>query len=248
MRSEYQLFKQEKHPEEVDETYHIFSGANISNVFFWNIIFENLSKEKIVFDSIVECGVGRGRSLLSINQLLDIYIKIKLFEYGEKEFSNKIKVYGLDSFQGFPKPTKFDKSFRNPHAGEWSHSPSKKYEYNAEFINKIFTKAGVTKKYLELIKGFFDKTTNQLKLKNLKIGILHLDGDLYLSVKDPLQNLSGKVVRGGFIVFDDFILNSNSEDAFPGARKAYEEFINNNQNKYEHFPSVRGNVILKKTK
>ena len=49
-----------------------------------------------------------------------------------------------------------------------------------------------------------------------------------------------------FIVFDDFILESDMEDAFPGARKAYEEFINTNQSEYEHFPSVRGNVILKK--
>lgn len=246
MKSQYQLFEQDKHPKEVDETYHVFSGANISNVFFWNIIFEDLSKEKITFDSIVECGVGRGRSLLSINQLLDLYLNTKLFEYDEKNITNKIKVYGLDSFQGFPKPSKFDKSFRNPKAGEWSHSPSRKYEYNIEFIHEIFTKSGVTTKYLELVKGFFDETTHELKLKNLKIGILHLDGDLYVSVKDPLENLSGQLVKGGFIVFDDFILNSTSEDAFPGARMAYEEFINKNQSNYKHFPSVRGNVILKK--
>ena len=67
-----------------------------------------------------------------------------------------------------------------------------------------------------------------LKSKNLKIGILHLDGDLYHSVKEPLENLSKSVVKGGFIVFDDFILESDIEDAFPGARKAYEEFISNN--------------------
>ena len=39
MQSQYKLFKQEKHPIEVDETYHIFSGANISNVVFWNFIY-----------------------------------------------------------------------------------------------------------------------------------------------------------------------------------------------------------------
>ena len=32
------------------------------------------------------------------------------------------------------------------------------------------------------------------------------------------------------------------------ARKAYEEFISNKQSEYDHFPSIRGNVILKKIK
>ena len=68
-------------------------------------------------------------------------------------------------------------------------------------------------------------TTCQVKLKNLKIAILQLDGDLYLSIKDPLQNLSMHLVKGAFIVFHDFILNSDSKDAFLGARKVYEEFI-----------------------
>jgi len=246
MKSQYKLFEQKKHPIEVDEAYHVFSASNISNVFFWNIIFDNLSKEKVNFDSIVECGVGRGRSLLTINHLLDLYLNTKIIEIPEDNLDNKLKVYGLDSFEGFPNPTEYDKSFRNPQAGEWSHSPSKKYEYNVDFIKKIFSKSGVTTKYLELIKGFFDESTNLLKSRDLKIGILHLDGDLYLSIKEPLKNLSESVVRGGFIIFDDFILESDNEDAFPGARKAYEEFIKNNQSNFQHFPSVRGNVILKK--
>ena len=248
MRSQYKLFKQEIHPEEVDEIFHIFSGPNISNVFFWNIIFEDLAKEKIIFDSIVECGVGRGRSLLTINQLLDLYLKTFILNPYNKKVDSKIKVFGLDSFEGFPPPTKFDKSFRNPKEGEWSHSPSKKYKYNEGFIKEIFTKSGVSTEYLELIKGFFNESTPLLKSKNPKIGILHLDGDLYLSIKDPLQNLSGCVVKGGFIVFDDFILENDKEDAFPGARKAYEEFINEKRCDYVQFPSVRGNIILKKIK
>lgn len=248
MQSQYKLFKQEKHPKEVDEAFHVFSASNISNVFFWNIIFDDLFRGNIIFDSIVECGVGRGRSLLTLNHLLDLYLNTKSFKSEITSKINKVKVFGLDSFEGFPNPTKFDKSFRDPKAGEWSHSPSKKYKYNIEFINKIFSNSGVTKKYLEIIKGFFDKTTLTLKQRNLNIGILHLDGDLYLSIKDPLKNLSKLVVKGGFIVFDDFILESDSEDAFPGARQAYEEFIIINHSDYEHFPSVRGNVILKKIK
>ena len=244
MESQPQLFEQTSHPEEVDETYHIFNGPNISNVFFWNKIFDDLSKNKISFDSIVECGVGRGRSLLTINHLLDIYLKTKILDLREKE----LKVFGLDSFEGFPKPTIFDKSFRNPQKGEWASSPSGKYKYNKNFIKKIFSKSSVTDEYLELIKGFFSKSTKNLKSRNLKIGILHLDGDLYQSIKDPLDNLSESVVKGGFIIFDDFLLKNEHHDAFPGSRKAYEEFIAINNNFYIQYPSTRGNVILKKIK
>lgn len=246
MQSHSQFFEEFKHPEDIDEIYHLFSSTNISDVFYWNTIFQQLSKDKISFNALVECGVGRGRSLLIINQLLDIYLKTKLIRSEDKKFFNEIKVYGLDSFKGFPKPTKFDSSYRNPKEGEWSRSPSGKYEYNVDFTKRIFKKSGVTQEHLELIKGFFSETTFELKTKNLKIGILHLDGDLYESIKQPLDNLSQFVVRGGYIVFDDFILNSKGEDAFPGARKAYEEFNKINKDNYKLFPTLKGNVVLKK--
>ena len=92
MQSQYKLFQQEKHPKEVDETFHIFSASNISNVFFWNIIFEELSNKHILFDSIVECGVGRGRSLLTINHLLDLYLKTKILNNEEENYIDKIRV------------------------------------------------------------------------------------------------------------------------------------------------------------
>jgi hypothetical protein len=248
INSQYKLFEQKKHPSEIDEIYHIFSDANISNVFFWTRIFDSLSLDEVIFDSIVECGVGRGRSLLTLNQLLHIYQKTKLIDIKENGNPKKITVYGLDSFEGFPKPHKYDDSFRSPKEGEWSYSPSGKYKYDEEFIKSIFKKALVTQENLKLIKGFFDKTTSELKFKKLKIGLLHLDGDLYDSTKQPLMNLSEKVVNGGFIVFDDFILKSRNKDKFPGCRRAYEEFISNKKDKYIHFPSVRGNVILKRIK
>ncbi len=246
MLSKPELFFQKKHPDQVDEIFHTFSGFNISNVFFWNYIFSNIAKDNIIFDSIVECGVGRGRSLLTINQLLQIYLKTKIFNFEGTQFDQIVKVFGLDSFEGFPEPTEFDDSFRKPLKGEWSRSPSGKYKYNEEFIKDIFNNAFVSQDNLELIKGFFEQSVFNLKAKNLRIGILHLDGDLYESTKVPLENLSESVVKGGFIIFDDFILNTKEADSFPGSRKAYEEFMLNNKNGFENFYSPRGNVILRK--
>ena len=246
MLSRPELFIQKKHPDQVDEIFHTFSGFNISNVFFWDQIFSYLSKDNIIFDSIVECGVGRGRSLLTINQLLQIYLKTKIFNFEGTQFDEIVKVFGLDSFEGFPEPTKFDDSFRKPLKGEWSKSPSGKYKYNQDFIKDIFNNAFVSQDNLELIEGFFEQSAFNLRDKNLRIGILHLDGDLYESTKAPLEHLSESVVKGGFIVFDDFILNTKEADSFPGSRKAYEEFMQKNKNDFENFYSPRGNVILRK--
>ena len=68
---------------------------------------------------------------------------------------------------------------------------------------------------------------------------MHLDGDLYKSVKDPLDNLSNKIIKGGLVVVDDFILNKKivKEDFGLGHVKAVEEFlkVNKIQNKRKYF-------------
>jgi predicted O-methyltransferase YrrM len=77
------------------------------------------------------------------------------------------------------------------------------------------------------------------------VGILHLDGDLYESVRDPLITLSPLLVPGGLIIFDDFLAKKTKKEKFPGARRAFEEFLEANR----HFKmkiSIRGNPYLVK--
>ena len=76
---------------------------------------------------------------------------------------------------------------------------------------------------------------------------MHLDGDLYHSVKDPLDNLSNKIIKGGLVVVDDFILNKNivKEDFWPGARKAVQDFMKAN-NKFRIKESISGKPYLTK--
>ena len=89
--------------------------------------------EKIPGD-IVECGVGRGRSILILATLNDL---LSSSESGQR------KIYGYDSFAGFPEPTAEDKSARNPKKGEWSTSPSGKYRYSPDFVRQIMKDADV---------------------------------------------------------------------------------------------------------
>jgi len=207
-----QLFNLEtNHNSEIDEKFHQLNIGNIGNIIYWLKYFEIV---KNVPGDIVECGIGRGRSLLVISAINSILNKD---EGGERN------VYGYDSFEGFSEPSIEDDSYRKPKKGEWSASPSGKYEYSQEFIKLVLTEAMVPVNNLKLTKGFFgDSLINH---PNNPIAILHVDGDLYQSYIDTLQNLYPKVSKGGLIVFDDFLAQKDDNERWPGARKAVEEFF-----------------------
>jgi hypothetical protein len=58
-----------------------------------------------------------------------------------------------------------------------------------------------------------------------QIALLNVDGDLYQSYKDSLDNLYPLVSPKGVIVFDDFLFQESTEEHFPGARRAVKEFL-----------------------
>ncbi len=232
----HELFKQTRHPQDVNDYYHCFNSSNVLNVIYWWTFFEIINDIK---GDIVECGVGRGRSLitiLAINRLKKIM---------NPKFTRK--VFALDSFEGFPSPHKFDKSSRNPKKGEWSESPNKQFKYSVKSLKKIISLAELDSKEINIVKGFFDKTTEKLKVK--KISILHLDGDLYDSVLSPLNNLWKKVSIGGIVVIDDYIVDKrlSKNEGFPGARRAINEFLKKNSN-FDFKVSIRGSPYLLRIK
>jgi hypothetical protein len=71
----HDLFKQTKHPEGVSDFYHTYNLSNVLNVIYWDRYFKMIEG---VQGDIVECGVGRGRSLITILALN------LLFEGGRK--------------------------------------------------------------------------------------------------------------------------------------------------------------------
>ena len=235
MKLTSQFFFDAKHPEDVSDFYHILNESNILHVVYWRHLFDVVGR---VSGDIVECGVGRGRSLIIL------CILNRFFSSADSNYPKR-KIFGLDSFEGFPEPKIEDTSFREKHAGEWSHSPNKHFKYSRDNITKVLRKGGVDDEQefdFTLVEGFFETTTKDLVVDD--IAILHLDGDLYSSIKEPLLNLSKKVVKGGIIVIDDYVLNAN-QDAWPGARKAVEEFLECN-NEFELEISLKGSPFLRK--
>ena len=141
-------------------------------MLYWVKFFEMVID---VEGSIVECGVGRGRSLITLLALQDYFDQFL-----------KRDIFALDSFEGFPEPDSEDESPRNPKKGEWSQSPNNQFNYSINNLKKILKKANILQEKCSIIKGFFDETTKDLNVN--KIAILHLDGDLYNSIKKPLNN------------------------------------------------------------
>ena len=234
MRDIYELFLYSKHPSDVNDYYHTLTRGNILNTIYW---WKNFELIQGIEGDIIECGVGRGRSLITI---LSIY---KYLEKLDPDLDRTI--YALDSFEGFPDPTEHDVSARNSQKGDWSHSPNNEFNYSPKNLSKILQCADLEEELerVKIVKGFFDKTTANMDVD--KIAILHLDGDLYESVLRPLENLWSKISIGGIVVVDDFVLSDpeQQKEKFPGARIAINEFLSQND-KFRLMESCRGTPIL----
>ncbi len=165
-----------------------------------------LSLVRSVEGDIVECGVGRGRSLL-------------MFAYLMKDEGRGRKLWGFDSFEGFPEPTSEDVSMRGTKKGDKDiHTITSVLDFlRGGGLDEEFIRSQIT-----LIKGFFNESLS--KYRGEKIALLHLDGDLYESYKDPLRILYPRVVEGGVVLFDEY-LNTTEHAKFPGAQKAIDEFF-----------------------
>ena len=68
-----------------------------------------------------------------------------------------------------------------------------------------------------VLEGFFADTLPQLKSKNAKLSFLRLDGDLYISTIQALENAYELVQPGGYIYVDDY-------GSFEGCRRAVDYF------------------------
>jgi hypothetical protein len=196
--------------------------------FYYNFIKKNL---KIPGD-ILELGVYRGKSLLTAALILKI-------------LGSKKKVYGFDTFQGFPKLAKFDleKNFKNKKYFSKSHlnevkkfwqlkkklnneklnihniSSSKNFkDTNLNLIKKKIKLLGL--KNVEIIKGNINKTIPIFfKNKRFKLLACNIDVDLYEPYKIALPLIWQKLSKGGYIHLDEYFSLK-----FPGPKIACDEF------------------------
>lgn len=154
---------------------------------------------------IVECGVGSGKSFAYFASLV-------------KEESKKRNLWGFDSFEGFPEPSDKDRSLRNAQKGQ--DKTSLEHFYN--FMLGLGLGDDFLDSQVSVVKGFFKNSLKEYKGE--RIALLHLDVDLYDSYLTALGELFPKVIKGGIVLFDEY-LNFFSAIKFPGAQKAIDEYF-----------------------
>jgi len=144
--------------------------------------------------SVVECGVYRGFSLMTWAKLSSIL---------EPENSMR-RVYGFDTFEGFPAVHDRDQSeFKAADVGELR---SNSHEELLALIRESDTDRalGVVPK-VELIRGDIVRTIPEFveRHQHLVVSLLFLDCDLYEPTKVALEHLVPRMPKGAVLGFDE---------------------------------------------
>tara|TARA_Y100001935_G_C17239936_1_gene475117 strand:+ start:140 stop:898 length:759 start_codon:yes stop_codon:yes gene_type:complete len=189
-------------------------------------------KQKNIDGDFVECGVWRGGNIILFKKFLE----------NELKNSNK-KIFAYDTYEGMNQPSEEDynltsklsakillKKEKNKNSNIWGVSKiedvKKNISENVESLNDI-----------NFIKGEVEQTLNNEKNLPLKISILRLDTDWYLSTKKELEVLYDRVSSGGIIIIDDY-------GHWNGSKKAVDEFFSNKY-VWMHYVDYACRLIIK---
>ena len=161
--------------------------------------------------SIVECGVFRGFSLMAWAKLSTIL---------EPENLTR-RVYGFDSFSGFPSVNGADRTGAGVAEPGDFHATS--YDELIELI-RVYDQdrfLGHLSK-VQLIPGDATKTIPEFVAQNdhLLISLLYLDFDLYEPTKIALEQFVPRMPRGAVLAFDEL-----DNPIWPGETKALLEML-----------------------
>jgi Macrocin-O-methyltransferase (TylF) len=159
--------------------------------------------EKGIPGDLMETGVWRGGACIMMRAVLQAY------------GVDDRRVWAADSFCGLPEP--------NPEisadAGDKHHTFAE-LAVSLEKVKANFCKYGLLDGQVQFLQGWFSETLPHAPIE--KLAVLRLDGDMYESTMDVLQNLYDKVSEGGFIIVDDF-------GAVQGCQTAVLEFRSSRQ-------------------
>lgn len=156
--------------------------------------YEIFKKVLDVKGSIVECGVYRGFTLMSWALFSSVLEPANLTR----------RIYGFDTFEGFPSISSKDKNkSRKTGIGELS---SDSYKELSELI-KVYDNnrfLGHVDK-VNLIKGKAQNTIPKFIKDNrhLVVSLLFLDFDLYEPTKTAIETFYPRIPKGGIIAFDE---------------------------------------------
>jgi O-methyltransferase len=180
--------------------YTLVGHRRLNNV---QICVEDVLSRNVPGD-LVETGVWRGGTVIFMRALLKAY-----------GVSDR-KVWAADSFEGLPVPKS---------AEDGADLSEVAYlKVSLDEVKSNFVRFGLLDDQVEFLKGWFRDTLPRAPIR--AISVLRLDGDLYGSTMDSLQNLYGKVSKGGYVIVDDYY-------SWPSCRQAVTDFLAANSLKVE---------------
>ena len=191
----------------IEEIIRRVSPYTITNPIRMQALYSTVLKVDELEGDIVETGVFKGgSSMLMAMTLKSIGIKDK-------------KIYMYDTFEGVPIPGEYDIKKGGMSGIEAWH---KKDKWNCASIEEVRNNIKKTNYPLDkfiLIKGMVEDTIP----KNIpeKICLLRLDTDFYKSTKHTLKHLYPRLVKGGYLVIDDY-------GSWDGCKKAVNEYFKEN--------------------
>jgi O-methyltransferase len=154
--------------------------------------------------------------VVELNNISSSIIEIGVYKGGTakiiiENLYETCNLYLFDTFEGIPNKSECD----NTHiVGDFNDSS---YENIIELF-KCY-------KNVYIYKGIFPDETSKF-VENVMFKIVHLDVDTYISYKKSLEFLYDRVIKGGFIIFDDY-----NEKTCQGATIAINEFFKNKKEK-----------------
>jgi len=170
----------------------------------------------------VECGVWKGHSAYMISSIIS-----------ENEFSGVFHIF--DSFEGgLSDKVDKDKNIRGELTQQEINEESNIFHSTEDEVKSCLSGFNFTSLY----KGWIPSRFNEIEDKQFQF--VHIDVDLYEPTWESLNFFYPKLVDNGVIVCDDYGLSQ-----FPGAKKAVDEFLNNNNFKMCYEVPMGGCFIIK---
>jgi len=185
-------------------------------------LYELFKRIQYLKGSVVECGVNQGFGFMSWIKLSAIIEPVNLMR----------KVYGFDTFTGFPSISEKDTSKGSTHI--------KKGDLFADAYDELQKLSDIhdSTRFLghvkksELIRGDAVETIPKFINDNphLVISLLFLDFDLYEPTAVALKNFLPLMPKGSIIVFDEL-----DNPLWPGETQAMLEYFGSNKPSIERF-------------
>jgi len=162
--------------------------------------------------SIIECGVNQGYGIMSWCKFSAILEPVNLTR----------RVYGFDTFEGFPSVSDRDRSSQSEHIkeGDLAADTRSEIERLSEIHDSTRFLGHVPK--LSLIQGDATKTIPQFVEENphLVVSLLFMDFDLYEPTRVALEHFLPRMPRGAVVAFDEL-----DNPLWPGETQAMLEFL-----------------------